>query len=815
MHADPGGDYWCRLRIRGVVQGVGFRPFLWRQANRLGLAGWCENDPDGVTVEVAGPAAAVAAFTAGLAEAAPPLAQIDHLETVAEGAVDQRLPAGEGFVIQASRQGKPRDAVVPADVGSCDACLADVADPASRRYRHPFTNCTDCGPRYSIIESLPYDRAVTTMRAFAMCPACAAEYADPADRRFHAQPNACPACGPQVWLVAGQATRSRPRLAENLTGAAAITAARQLLADGGILAVKGIGGFHLVCAATGPAVAELRRRKRRAGKPLAVLVESVPVAEQFAVVSEQERRLMESRERPIVLLRKRAGATLLADDVAPGNDFVGVLLPGLPLHQLLAAGLSPLVLTSGNLSEEPIAWQNESATKRLGPLVEGLLLHDRAVVVPCDDSVVRCVGGAVLPIRRSRGFAPLPVRLPQAGPSVLAVGGELKAAICLTRGDQAFLSQHIGDVGNLETLEVLEWTTEHLSRLLAIRPEAVVADMHPGYLSAEWAAGHARRLAVPLVRVQHHEAHAAALLAEHGLAMTESQGVAVACFDGTGYGRDGTIWGGEVFATGPAGLTRVAALKAFPLPGGDACIRKPWRTALAVLHQAGLDWDRRLACVAAAGETDSCVLQRQLQAGLNCAMTSSMGRLFDAVAAILGLNQEVTYEAEAALRLEAVALPAMRACIPGRYRFTLDRLDGQPWSIGWQQVLEAIVADTLAGRPAAEVAAGFHRAVVELLIELAGRLREARLTEGRLGLSGGVFQNAVLVELACNGLHAAGYELLLHHRVPANDGGLAFGQAVLGRGGVAAGPARPLAGSLPEFRSGLGGGVRGILIDDS
>ncbi len=781
MHADPGGDYWCRLRIRGVVQGVGFRPFLWRRANRLGLAGWCENDPGGVTVEVAGPAAAVAAFAAGLAEAAPPLAQIDHLETVAEGPADRPLAGGEGFVIHASRQGRPQDAVVPADVGSCDACLADVADPAGRRYRHPFTNCTDCGPRYTIIESLPYDRTATTMRAFAMCPACAAEYADPADRRFHAQPNACPACGPQSWLVPGQAGLSPSPAVAEASRDAALSAARQLLADGGIMAVKGIGGFHLVCDATGPAVAELRRRKQRAGKPLAVLVESVAVAERFAVVSEQERRLLESRERPIVLLQKRPGANFLDAAVAPGNDFVGVMLPCLPLQQLLAAGLPPLVLTSGNIAEEPIAWQNEQAAKKLGPLVDGLLLHDRELVMPCDDSVVRCVAGAVLPIRRSRGFAPLPVRLPQAGPHVLALGGELKATLCLTRGDQAFLSPHIGDVGSVETLSLLERTVEHFQRLLAVRPEAVVADMHPGYLSADWAAGYAERLGVPLLRVQHHEAHAAALLAEHGLTVTEQPGVAVACFDGTGFGRDGTIWGGEVFVTGAAGLTRVASLEAFPLPGGDACVRKPWRTALALLHEAGLGWDERLACVAAAGETGRHVLKRQLEATLNCVMTSSMGRLFDAVAAILGLKQEVSYEAEAALRLEAVASSASQQCSATRYCFTLDQSRGLPWSIGWQQLLAAVVADTLAGRPEADVAADFHQAVAALLLDLTAQLRAAGLATGRLGLSGGVFQNALLVELAVARLQPNGHEPLLHHQVPANDGGLALGQAVLGR----------------------------------
>jgi hydrogenase maturation protein HypF len=771
----------CLLRISGVVQGVGFRPFLWRRARRLGLAGWCENDPGGVTVEVTGPQAAVEAFLDGLADDAPPLAVVDQISVVAEGSGDE-LPAdgGADFVIQPSRQGEPRGAVVPADSGSCAACLVEVADPNDRRYRYPFTNCIDCGPRYTIIESLPYDRASTTMRAFTMCPACAAEYADATSRRFHAQPNACPVCGPQVWFVRREADGESVD-SNRVAGEAAIAAAREVLAAGGILGVKGLGGFHLACDAMGPTVAELRRRKHREGKPLAVLCESVAAAERFAVVSEQERRLLESRERPIVLVRKRSQSGLLAAEVAPDNDFVGVMLPCLPLQQQLAAGMPPLVMTSGNLSEEPIAWQNHQAVTKLEPLVDGLLLHDREIVIPCDDSVVRSVAGAVLPIRRSRGFAPLPIRLPVGGSSILAVGGELKAAVCLTRGEQAFLSQHIGDVGNVEALAVLEATVEHLCRLFAVRPEVVVADLHPGYLSATWAAAYAERQGVPLLRVQHHEAHAAALLGEHGHVIDGEERLAVACFDGTGYGWDGSIWGGEAFVSGREGLTRVATLASFALPGGDACIRQPWRTALAVLHAAGIDWDERLPCVAAgvaaAGANGQRVLRRQLETSLNCNATSSMGRLFDAVASILGLKQEVTYEAEAALRLETLAGEVSRT--PRRYRFTIDKTGPLPWQIGWHGVISAIVADTLAGESVAGIAAGFHEAVAELLVELAGQLQACGLADGGLGLSGGVFQNARLVERACERLQASGHEVLLHHQVPANDGGLAYGQAVL------------------------------------
>jgi hydrogenase maturation protein HypF len=485
------------VQISGVVQGVGFRPFIWRRATRLGLAGWVENDAAGVMLEVQGKAAAVAAFLNGLASSAPPLSSVGRIDV-------HDLPVQPGattFAILASVAGGQRTAHVPPDIAPCPACLAEMADPHDRRHRYPFVNCTDCGPRFTIIEGLPYDRGRTTMRGFAMCPQCAAEYGNPGARRFHAEPLACPTCGPTMWyapVADGPIPVSRPAAgvvsdAASLVGDAAIEAARDLLHRGGIIAIKGVGGFHLACDATNAAaVTLLRERKGRVGKPLAVMVGDVGIASQIAVVGEQERRLLEGRERPVVLLRSQphrpGSGPRLADGVAPGIDIVGVMLPPTPLHQLLCAGLPPLVMTSGNLAEEPIAHADADATVRLAPLVDAFLLHDRSVHVPCDDSVVRCVAGGVTPIRRSRGYAPLPIRLAGGGPAMLAVGGELKAAICVARDDVAVMGQHVGDVATLETLDALDRTAAHLVSLFEITLEAVVADLHPGYLSADWAA---------------------------------------------------------------------------------------------------------------------------------------------------------------------------------------------------------------------------------------------------------------------------------------------------------------------------------------
>ena len=799
-----------RLRITGIVQGVGFRPFIWRLARRHGLSGWVENDAEGVTIEVEGEPQSIAEFSAAIGRERPPLAVIEamHQQPLSPLGVE------EGFAILASgRHGDPiaeGHATLPPDIATCPACAAEVADATARRHRYPFTNCTDCGPRYTIITALPYDRPRTTMDRFAMCEACRSEYTDPADRRFHAQPIACPDCGPVVWLAAadeaGGLTIERP--AAGRLGETAIADARSRLLAGGILAIKGLGGFHLACDATNPqAVARLRARKGRGSKPLAVMADSLATARRLAAISEQEARLLTDPAAAIVLLKMPHGeggphgeGLVVAELAAAGNGFLGVMLPYTPLHAMLCEGLPPLVMTSGNLSEEPIARENREAVTRLAGLADAFLLHDRPIHVACDDSVVRCVAGTAMPVRRSRGFAPLPIRLADDGPAVLAVGGELKATLCLARGREAILSQHIGDLGSPESLEALSGTAEHLMKLFGIAPERVAADLHPGYLSTGWAREFATTRGIPLVQLQHHEAHAASLLAEHGLGISAGA-VVVACFDGTGYARDGTIAGGEFFVV-ERGRARLAArLAPFPLPGGDAAIRHPWRTALAVASAAGImpaaDRGRLWPGGPPAGPRELAVVHRQLASGFNCLPTTSMGRLFDAVASITGLCHHAHYEAEPAMRLEAAASGNPAGSGKLRYAFSLPEAADKKststhpagthagasdavFSLGWQQLIDTMTRDAAAGEPPEAIAAAFHQAVADGIAAVAVRLAAGCAAEA-VGLTGGVFQNARLTELTIARLDQAGLAVLTHHRVPPNDGGLSLGQAVLAR----------------------------------
>ena len=766
------------VRIIGVVQGVGFRPFLWRRATRLGLGGHVENGPDGVTAEIVGPAAAVAAFLDGLATAAPPLAIVDRVAVeVLPGPLAG--PPGAFRILESDRRGRDRPVPVPPDVAPCAACLRELTDPADRRFGHAFISCTDCGPRYTIVESLPFDREATTMRAFPMCVACGAEYRDPASRRFHAQTIACPHCGPRLWFARGGVGRV-PEHADSaaLLGGEAIDAAHDAIRGGGIVAIKGVGGFHLACDATNAsAVERLRDRKRRLRKPLAVMVADLAAARRIARVDEQERRLLERPERPIVLVRRGGDGPGVAAAVAPGSDLLGVMLPSSPLHHLLCAGLPPLVMTSGNLSEEPIATGNREAVARLAGIADAFLMHDRDIHVACDDSVVRCVGGVPLPARRSRGHCPLPIRLPAAGPTVLAVGGELKATLCVAHGTEAVMSQHVGDVENLETLEALDRTATGLVRLLGVSPAAVAADLHPGHLSARWAREFASARGLPLIRVQHHEAHVAALLTEHGLPLAEADGTIGVCFDGTGYGRDGTIQGGELLIVRRGAITRAAHLLPFALPGGDAAIRHPWRTALAVLHAAGLEAGGDLPCVAAVPARDRAIVDRQLTGGFGCVPTTSMGRLFDAVASLTGLRHSIDYEAEAAIDLERAAAAAGAV---GPYRGCVAEEPGGSITLDWRPVVRGVVADVVAGLPAAAIARGFHRAIAALVVDACLLLRR-RGAGGAVGLTGGVFHNALLTEHATTLLCNEGFDVLLHRAVPANDGGLALGQVAIAR----------------------------------
>jgi hydrogenase maturation protein HypF len=759
----------CRIRVRGVVQGVGFRPFVYRLAGELGLSGHVANDGEGVLAEVEGDPAAVARFADRVRAEAPPLARI---ETV----VGERIGlVGEpGFRIVESRVGADVRTSVAPDVAVCDDCLRDLFDPADRRHRYPFVNCTNCGPRFTITVRLPYDRPNTTMAGFPLCDACAAQYHDPGDRRFHAQPIACPACGPRLWF-------ERAGVVVDGTDAA-LAAATRVVAEGGIVAIKGLGGYHLACDATSEvAVRRLRDRKRRGDKPFAVMAPDLAGARRVAAVDDHEAALLTSPARPIVLLRRRTPSPV-TDLVAPGSRVVGVMLPYTPLHHLLfrpvpgfgAPVPTTLVMTSGNLSDEPISHEDADARRRLHDLADVWLVHDRPIHVPCDDSVVRVVDGEVLPIRRSRGYAPLPVRLPFEVVPVLAAGGELKSAFAVARHADAWLSQHIGDMGSLETLGAYERSVAQITGLYSVEPRVAAADAHPGYQTRRWVETHGDH-AVALV--QHHHAHVAAVMVEHGVAPEDA--VIGFVFDGTGYGTDGAIWGGEVLVAGYDACERAAHLRYVPLPGGDATIRRPYRAALAHLWNAGVPWTPDLAPVAAAGAEERTVLLRQLQRSVACVPTSSMGRLFDAVSSLLGIRHEASFEAQAAMELETVAED--------------DAGGGPPWAAGFARrddeidaapVIRRIVDDLRDGVAPAAIAAAFHGAVAGLVADTAVDLRERTGIE-RVALTGGVFQNVLLVRLVGAALRVRGFDVLTHHLVPPNDGGLALGQvAVAGRSEV-------------------------------
>lgn len=752
-----------RFTVAGVVQGVGFRPFVHRVAGELGLAGFVGNDSAAVFVEVQGPAAAVARFGQRLTADAPPLAVISSVASDAMP-VD---PADTGpFRIVASRTVHGAATAISPDIAICDNCVAELFDPSDRRYRHPFVTCTDCGPRFTIITGLPYDRPATTMAGFPMCPRCAREYHDVGDRRFHAQPVACPDCGPVLWLRTGDARTEGTD--------PAIAATQAALAAGSVVAIKGIGGYHLSCTPDdAAAVAMLRKRKARGGKPFAVLVRDLEVARCYALFDAQEAAMLASRPRPIVLVRRRHDAPVAAD-VAPGSPWLGLMLPYSAIHHLLLSpvpgdsGRVPdaLVLTSANRSGEPICYTDEDAAQRLPSLCDAVLDHDRPIHVPCDDSVVRVVDGRELPIRRSRGYAPLPVDLGCDGPAVLAVGGELKNTFCLTDGRRAFNSAHIGDMGSWETLRAFERSVDQMSGIRC-RPVRLAADLHPGYLTRGWAERHTGER--PLDLVQHHHAHVVSLLAEHGRLGAPIIGVA---FDGTGFGIDGAIWGGEILALGADShrFTRAAHLAPVPLAGGDVAVRNPCRMALSHLWSAGIDWTPDLAPVAAVTPAELRLLRSQLDTGRGCVPCTSMGRLFDAVASLLGVRHKIDYEGQAAIELEVLAASAAAAA-PAL------RLDvGADGHLDPTGMVTAMVAALRGGADPAALAAAFHAAIADAVAEAVGAVAgEVRL----VGLTGGVFQNLLLVRACRQRLEDAGFTVLIHHLVPPNDGGLALGQAAV------------------------------------
>lgn len=755
--------------VTGVVQGVGFRPFVHRIATELGLAGFVGNDSGAVFLEVQGERALLDEFGRRLRAEAPPLARITAV-SIRDIPVETTAQTSPGFRIVPSQTVTGATTPVPPDIAVCDDCVAELFDPHDRRYRHPFVTCTNCGPRFTIIRELPYDRPVTTMSAFAMCERCAAEYHDPANRRFHAQPIACPDCGPSLWFrsPAGRVNGSD----------AALAATQRALAAGAVVAIKGIGGYHLACAADDETVVgTLRTRKARGAKPFAMLVRDLDVARRLVHLDATEAAVLCGPARPIVLLRRRSRAPV-ADAVAPGSPLLGLMLPYSPIHHLLLAPVpsaaervpDALVLTSANRSDEPICFTDDDVTQRLPALCDALLDHDRPIHVPCDDSVVRVVGdheeARELPIRRSRGYAPLPVDLNREGPAVLAVGGELKNTFCLTDGARAYMSGHIGDMATWETLRAFERAVGQLSEIRGA-PMRLAADLHPGYHTRTWAERHAGER--PLDLVQHHHAHVVSLLAEHRRIGEPIVGVS---FDGTGYGCDHTIWGGEILTLGTDShrFVRAGHLLPVPLPGGDAAVRNPWRMALSQLWMAGIDWTPDLAPVAAASPDELRLTRSQLESGAGCVPCSSMGRLFDAVASLLGVRHRIDYEAQAAIELEALAESA-RGDVP--YLPLSVRPDGV---IDPAIMVQTLVSGLRAGTRPAVLAAAFHRAVADAVVEVVRQVAGAvRLA----GLTGGVFQNVLLLRACRTRLQLAGFEVLTHHVVPPNDGGLALGQAAI------------------------------------
>jgi hydrogenase maturation protein HypF len=746
-----------RIQIRGTVQGVGMRPFVYRLAREMGVGGRVCNDAGGVTVEAFGEAAALEAFVARLRAERPPAAAYERFSAEPVPAE----PPGEFVIVESQAASESRRVSIPADLATCQACLSEVLEPGNRRHRYPFTNCTDCGPRFTIARDVPYDRAATTMAPFRMCQACAREYADPGDRRFHAEPNACPACGPRLELRHVEPSTADP-----------IAAAAAALRRGRILAVKGLGGFHLACDATSSAaVRRLRERKRREEKPLAVMAVDLAAAERLAQLSDRERALLTSVERPIVLCPRRPDADL-APEVAPDSPLLGLFLPYSPLHHLLLEGTGrPLVMTSGNLSEEPIAFRNEEALARLAGVADLFLLHDREIETRADDSVARLVAGRPLVMRRSRGYVPRPVRLARrfARP-VLACGAHLKNTFCLGAGDQATLGPHIGDLENLETYASLEEAVERMERFLRLTPEVLAHDLHPQYLSTRYARERAVALGVPAVAVQHHHAHVASAMAEHGL---EGPVLGLA-WDGTGHGTDGASWGGELLLADLRSFERLATLRPFSLAGGERAIREPWRVALAALDDAfgGDPPLEALSLFRSVPSGEIQIVRRMVAAGFNAPPAHGAGRLFDAVGALALARSRSAYEGQVAVALDNAAHPAER----GRYPFFAD-LGAAPWQLDWRPMLREVVRDLTEGRPAAVVSARFHRGLSAAAGEL---LRAAARRHGRLPvvLTGGCFQNARLAEGVLSELGGE-FEVYLHGQVPAGDGGIALGQALV------------------------------------
>lgn len=739
------------VQIEGVVQGVGFRPFIYGLAHRHDLKGWVLNDEKGVTIEIEGEKDRVNGFLSGLSFP-PPLSTIEKTD------IFYRPPLGyNDFEIRTSKEGEERVALVSPDSATCKDCLNEIFDPQDRRFHYPFINCTNCGPRFTIIEDIPYDRANTTMAPFIMCPLCSSEYHDPLNRRFHAQPNACPECGPNLTLFANSGKK--------ITTHDPIGEAIALLRIGKIVAIKGLGGFHLACDATREeVVASLRARKYREDKPFALMCKDLEVIDRLCLVDDSSKEFLMSKERPIVILPRRKDAKI-APSVAPFQKTLGVMLPYTPIHHLLfAEGVDVLVMTSGNVSDEPIAFKDTEAFSRLGHIADFFLVHNREIHTRCDDSVIRPLIGNITFLRRARGFAPSPIKLNRDGNSILACGADLKNTFCLTKGVFAFLSQHIGDMENFETMRSFEQGVELLKQLFQIDPEFVVHDLHPDYLSTRYAMG----LDLPRIGVQHHFAHALSCMAEHG-----SEGPVLAVvMDGTGYGEDGTIWGGEFLEVTVRGYKRLGHLRYIPLPGSNMAVREPWRMAAAYLERVygdleglhipfikGLDLERwsqiRLA----------------IRAKINSPLCSSMGRLFDAVSAILGVRETVNYEGQAAMELEQMAEEGEM----GKYPFEILE-EKATLIVNPDPIIEAIVEDIRKAESPFIISARFHNSIAKVISMMAQRIREETGISD-IFLSGGVFQNHFLLGKVWDILKDDGFKVYIHQKVPPNDGGISLGQA--------------------------------------
>jgi hydrogenase maturation protein HypF len=757
-----------RIEVRGTVQGVGFRPWLYRLAHEEGVSGRVRNDGSGVTIEAFGSSAAIAAFLRRIESDRPPAAEVREVRT-------QAIPAepASGFEIVASEVTGERRVSIPADLATCPECLGELHDPGDRRYRYAFTNCTHCGPRYTIARDVPYDRRSTTMAGFVMCARCLHEYEDPADRRFHAQPNACPTCGPRLRLVAAEAlaaggdTPGATTRPSEGTAADPVVAAAEALREGRIVAVKGLGGYHLACdAASSAAVLRLRARKRRDEKAFAIMVRDLPAARALATVSLDEERLLASVERPIVLVRRRRDAAL-APEVAPGNPLVGLLLAYTPLHDLLLQAFAgPLVMTSGNLSEEPMAAEDGEAQQRLAGIADLFLTHDRAIENRCDDSVARVIAGRPTLLRRSRGYVPRPIPLlrPVARP-ILACGAQLKNTFCLAAADEAWLGPHIGDLDNLEATRAFEEQVERLQRFLGIRPEVIVHDLHPDYVST----GYAQRRPEPVkIAVQHHHAHVASALAEHGLA-GPALGLA---WDGTGYGTDGTAWGGELLLVAGASCERLATLRPLRLAGGDEAIRQVWRIALAALDDAfdGAPPLQALGLFDAVPQRERAVVRQMLAKGLHAPLAHGAGRYFDAIGALGLARSRASYEGQVALEWNL----CLDGAETGSYPFAFDAAGACPQA-DLRPLVRAAAEDVAAGVAAAVVSARFHNAMADVAVAL---VRRAGRTSLPVVLTGGCFQNAELVERIESRL-AGERAIVRHGRVPPGDGGVALGQVLV------------------------------------